>query len=203
MRADAGADEVVGRLDVRDPVADRLARRLLQRARAELDRAHLGAEQPHALDVRSLAPHVLGAHVDDALEPEAGADRRRGDAVLARARLGDDPSLAEAHREERLPERVVDLVRARVAEILALEQDPLAGRREAGGLVERRRAADVAGEELVELGAERCVGPGLVPAGARARRAPGRASPARSGRRTSPYRPARHRAAATYARTRS
>ena len=37
-RADAGADQVVRRLDVRDPVADRLARRLLQRPRAELDR---------------------------------------------------------------------------------------------------------------------------------------------------------------------
>ena len=37
-RADARADQVVRRLDVRDPVADRLARRLLQRARAELDR---------------------------------------------------------------------------------------------------------------------------------------------------------------------
>ena len=37
-RADARADQVVRRLDVRDPVADRLARRLLQRPRAELDR---------------------------------------------------------------------------------------------------------------------------------------------------------------------
>ena len=38
-RPDARADQVVRRLDVRDPVADRLARRLLQRPRAELDRA--------------------------------------------------------------------------------------------------------------------------------------------------------------------
>ena len=52
-RADAGADQVVGRLDVRDPVADRLARRLLQRARAELDRPDLGSEQAHPLDVRA------------------------------------------------------------------------------------------------------------------------------------------------------
>ena len=40
-RPDARADQVVGRLDVRDPVADRLARRLLERPRAELDRRHL------------------------------------------------------------------------------------------------------------------------------------------------------------------
>ena len=43
-RADTRADQVVGRLDVRDPVADRFARRLFQRLRPELDRAYLGAE---------------------------------------------------------------------------------------------------------------------------------------------------------------
>ena len=85
-RPDARADHVVGRLDVRDPVADRLARRLLQRLRAELDGHDGGAHQVHALDVRSLAPHVLGAHEDDALEPEARARGRRRDAVLARRR---------------------------------------------------------------------------------------------------------------------
>ena len=42
---DARADQVVRRLDVRDPVADRLARRLLERLRPELDRPHLRAEQ--------------------------------------------------------------------------------------------------------------------------------------------------------------
>ncbi len=87
MRPDAGADEVVRRLDVRDPVANRLARRLLQRARTELDRLHLGPEEPHALDVGMLSAHVLGAHVDDALEPEPGAHGGRRDAVLAGAGL--------------------------------------------------------------------------------------------------------------------
>ena len=127
--ADARADQVVGRLDVRDPVADRLARRLLQRLRPELDRAHLGAEQAHPLDVRGLPAHVLGAHVDDAVEAEAGADGRGRDAVLAGAGLGDDPPLAEPLREHRLAERVVQLVRARVEEVLALQVDaPCRGR---------------------------------------------------------------------------
>src|SRR5471032_2956833 len=40
--ADARADQVVGGVDVCDPVADRLARRLLERARPELDGANLG-----------------------------------------------------------------------------------------------------------------------------------------------------------------
>src|SRR5205807_2829872 len=85
--ADARADQVVRRVDIRDPVPDRLARRLLERTRAELDRAHLGAEELHAFDVGPLAPHVLLAHVDDALEAEACADGRRCDAVLTCAGL--------------------------------------------------------------------------------------------------------------------
>ena len=72
------------------------------------------------------------AHVDDALEPEARADGGRRDAVLAGAGLGDDALLAEPPREHRLAERVVQLVRAGVEEVLALQVEPLA-RREALG----------------------------------------------------------------------
>ena len=151
------------RLDVRDPVADRLARRFLQRLRAEVDAAHLGAEQAHPLDVGPLAAHVLLAHVDDALEAEARADGRGRDAVLARARLGDDPPLAEPPREHGLAERVVELVRAGVEEILALEVDALA-RREALRERERCRPARVRRQQMVELGAERIVGERLAPA---------------------------------------
>ncbi len=155
--ADARADQVVGVLDVRDPVADRLARRLLERLRPELDGANLGAEQAHALDVRPLAAHVLGAHVDDAVEAEAGADGGGRDPVLARAGLGDDPPLAESLREHRLAERVVQLVRAGVEEILALQVEPLRGG-EPLGAGERRRPARVGAGEVVELGVERLVG---------------------------------------------
>ena len=162
-RADAGADQVVRRLDVRDPVADRLARRLLQGLRPELDRLDLGAEKPHALDVRMLPAHVLGAHVDDALEPETSADRRGGDAVLSCARLRDDAALAEARREQDLAERVVDLVCASVIQILALEDDPAAIGCEAFGLVQRGRSPDVVPSEPVELLAKRRIRVGLGP----------------------------------------
>ena len=53
--------------------------------------------------------------------PEQGAGRGGGHAVLAGAGLGDDARLAEAPGQERLAERVVDLVGARVGEVLALE----------------------------------------------------------------------------------
>jgi hypothetical protein len=146
----------VRRLDVRDPVADRLARRLLQRLRAELHRTHLGAEQAHPLDVRPLPAHVLGPHVDDALETEACAHRGRGDTVLPRAGLGDDPPLPEPPREHGLAERVVQLVRARVEQVLALQVEPLVGS-EALRAGEGRRPAGVAAAELVELRAEALV----------------------------------------------
>ena len=150
------------RLDVRDPVADRCARRLLERARAELDGLDRRAEQAHALDVRRLPAHVLGSHVDDALEPEARARSRRRDAVLTGAGLGDDAPLAEAPREDDLAERVVDLVRAGVVQVLALEVEPLA-RREARGERDRGRTPDVRAAELVELRCERGIAPSPPP----------------------------------------
>jgi hypothetical protein len=127
MRAYAGADQVVRRLNVGDPVADGLARGLLEGARPELDRHHLGAEEVHPLDVRSLAAHVLGAHVDHGVDPEFRAHRRGGHAVLAGAGLGHDPPLSEPLREHGLAERVVELVGAGVEEVLTLEVEPLSG----------------------------------------------------------------------------
>src|SRR5439155_15303416 len=126
--------------------------------------SHFGAQEAHPLYVRPLAAHVLGAHVDDALEPEARADRRRRNAVLARARLRDDPPLAQPPREQRLAKGVVELVRAGVEEVLTLQVEPPAGG-EALGEGERRGAAAVVAAETVELVPERVVFPGLPPAG--------------------------------------
>ena len=117
-----GAKDVMGGLDVRDPVAHRLVDRVLQRGRPRGDRADLGTERPHPQHVRTLALDVLGAHVDDAWQVEEGAGGRRRDAVLAGAGLGGSgPRLPEPAREQRLAQGVVDLVRARVREVLALE----------------------------------------------------------------------------------
>ncbi len=112
---------------------------------AGIDALHRRAEQPHAKHVERLPPHVFGAHVDDALEAEQRARRGAGDAVLPGAGLGDDARLAHALGEQRLAERVVDLVSAGVRQVFALQEDPrAAGRcRQALGLPQRRRAADV------------------------------------------------------------
>ena len=162
MRSERGSEQVVGVADVGDPVAHRLVDRVLQRLAAGIDLTHGRAEQLHADDVQRLTPHVLGAHVDVALEAEQRARGRGRDAVLAGAGLGDDARLAHALGEQRLPERVVDLVRAGVREVLALEKDAHAvatrARGEACGLVDRRRPADVVLQQSIELGAERGIG---------------------------------------------
>ena len=149
MRPERRAEQVIGVGDVGDPVAHRFVDRVLERPAAGVDLPHLGAEQAHPDDVQRLPPHVLGAHVDAALEPEQRAGGRGRHAVLAGAGLGDDAPLAHAPGEQRLPHRVVDLVRAGVREVFALEENPdtpaVAGRlgRQPPRLVQRRRAPDV------------------------------------------------------------
>ena len=144
MRSERGAEQVVGVADVGDPVAHRLVDRVLQGLAAGVDLPHRRAEQSHAQDVRRLAPHVLGAHVDVTLETEQRARARGRHSVLTGAGLGDDARLAHALGEQRLPERVVDLVRAGVREVLAFEEDANAVATGCGGeacrLVDRRRA---------------------------------------------------------------
>jgi hypothetical protein len=57
------------------------------------------------------------------VEAEQRAGGRRSDAVLPRPCFGDDPPLPHPRGQQRLAERVIDLVRAGVREILALEED--------------------------------------------------------------------------------
>ena len=143
--------------DVCDPVAQRLVGGVLERARAGRHRHHPRPHQLHAVHVQALAAHVLLAHIDHALEPEAGAHRGRGDAVLARARLGDDARFAHAPRQEHLPQRVVDLVRPGVVQVFALEHhdDPWTHLRpEPRRLRERSGASHIVLEQPVQLGPE-------------------------------------------------
>ncbi len=145
----------------------------------------LRAQQAHAEDVEPLPAHVFLAHVDHAFEAQQRADRGGGHAVLARAGFGDDAALAHAPRQQRLPQAVVDLVRAGVQQVFALEPDARAAQflAEPLGEIERRGTAGIVVQQVAP-----------VPPETRDRRAPPdtpspiprwapSALPARSGRR--------------------
>jgi hypothetical protein len=124
-------------------------------------RPHLGAEHLHAQHVGLLPLDVGRAHEDHAGQPELGADRRGRDAVLAGAGLGDDARLAHALGQQDLAQAVVDLVRAGVVQVLALEVDLRAAivRGQPLGEIERRRPAG-SSSEVIHLGLERGIGLG-------------------------------------------
>ena len=171
VRPGSGADDVEGVVHIGDPVAQRLVHRVLQRCGASRDRDHFRAEQLHAEHVGRLSRHVSRAHIDHAGQAEAGADRGRGHAVLARAGFGDDPGLAHADRQQDLADAIVDLVRAGVVQLVPLEPDlcPLPGQGilaqlfgQARREIERAGPADIVFKQVVELGLESRIGLGRV-----------------------------------------
>ena len=117
MRAGDGADEVIGVVDIGDPVAHRLVHRVLQRAGAGGHRTHFGAQQLHAEHVGLLPLDIGRAHVDGAGQAEQRAHRGGGDAVLAGAGFGDDAGLAHAAGQQDLAHAVVGLVRCRCGSV--------------------------------------------------------------------------------------
>ena len=87
--------------------------------------------------------------------------------MLARSGFRNHAPLAHPDGEQRLTERVVDLVRAGVGQVLAFEQDPRSAScvgapthvlGEPGGVGERRGTPDVVSQQVVELGPERRIG---------------------------------------------
>src|SRR5262249_43338917 len=70
MRAENGAEEIVGVADVGDPVAHGFVDGVFESAAAGFDADDLRTEHAHARDIERLASHVLGAHVDGAFETE-------------------------------------------------------------------------------------------------------------------------------------
>ncbi len=122
---------------VRDPIAHGFVDRVFQRAAARIHPDDLRAHQLHARDVEPLPLHVLRAHVYDAFHAKARRHCRRGHAVLSRARFRDNPALAHSFRQQRLAQAVVDLVRAGMQQIFALDVNT--------------RAAEVFGQPRCEL----------------------------------------------------
>ncbi len=143
MRANRGTQTVVRAVRIGNPVAQRFIDRRPQRLIAARDGDDRRAKQLHATDVRRLPLHVHRSHVDGAGHAEPRTGRCRRNAVLAGARLRNDSLRAELFCEQDLTDRVVDLVRTRVREVLALQPDirtPLL--RERTSMRERGRSPD-------------------------------------------------------------
>ena len=156
VRAGDRADDVEGVLHIRHPVAQGLIHGVLQRTRAGGDRDDFRAQQFHAEHVRGLAFHIGGAHEDGAGNAEPGRHGGGGHAVLAGAGLGDDPGLAHALGQKDLAEAVIDLVAARMVQLVALEPDLRAAEflGQAFREIDRAGLADIILQEEIHLGPE-------------------------------------------------
>ena len=156
------ADQVMGVVDGSDPIPQRVVHRVFQGLGAGLDSNHLSPEQPHSSDIERLPLGVDLAHVNRAIESEQRRSGRGRNSVLAGAGLGDDTGLSHPAGQQCLAQHIVDLVRAGVVQILALQHDrrKLSGggpRRvlaESSGLADGARPPGVVGQQLVELGLE-------------------------------------------------
>ncbi len=151
MRTGSGADQVVGILDIGNPVTQRLVHGILERAVAGRDRLYLGAKQLHAENVRGLARDVGSAHVDDTRQAEARCDRCRRNAVLSGTGFCDDAGLAHALGKQDLAKAIVDLVRTRVVQLFTFEVNLRTAefRRQTLCEIERARAAGIMGAEML------------------------------------------------------
>mmetsp|Transcript_28246 Transcript_28246/g.50486 ORF Transcript_28246/g.50486 Transcript_28246/m.50486 type:complete len:234 (-) Transcript_28246:940-1641(-) len=156
MRPHRAADDVVGGADVGHPVSQGLVDCVLECPAPACHRHHSGTQLCHPEAIQLLALGVHFAHVHDALKIKHGAGSGCGNAVLSGASLCDDPLLPKLDGEQGLPHRVVDLVRASVGQLLALEPD-LGSATELGealGVVDRSGSADEVSTEARQFGFE-------------------------------------------------
>ena len=164
MWSGGGAETVVGVVGVGHPVTEGLVDGVLEGLRSRLHRHDRRTQQAHPGDVERLAGGVDRTHVDHALQTQQRARGRRRHPVLACTGLGDDSGLAHLLGQQCLPQHVVDLVRAGVIEILALEENSCATDvlAQSGGLIQRRGPSGVVRLQVVEFVKERLVGAGLL-----------------------------------------
>src|SRR6266498_4182231 len=156
MRTQSTAEQIIGVMDVRYPIAQCLVDCILQGARAGIHSDHFCAEQLHSEDVECLPSHVFGAHVNDTTQPEQRANRRRCDTVLACTCLSDDATLAHSTRKQRLSHSIVDLVRAGVQKVFTLQIDLRASGVSCQPLRVKQRCwpATVIAQQLIEFAPE-------------------------------------------------
>jgi len=156
MGSHGGAEDVVGALQIRDPITEGLVDGVFEGAASAFNGNHFGAQQAHAEHVEGLPFHVLLPHVHGALHTEQSGHRGGGYAVLTGTGFGDDPCFPHAPGQEDLADRVVDLMGSGVIQILPLQIDPgpAPGLGQAGGKGQRCGAAVVLRQVVLVLGLE-------------------------------------------------
>ena len=121
VRAHAAAQQVMRVGDALSPFAHAFAHGVFQRAGARIDAVYLGAHELHAVHVKSLTLHVFHSHVHMTFHAHKRCHRGSRHAMLTGAGFRDEARLAYALGEQRLAERIVYLMCARVVQILALQ----------------------------------------------------------------------------------
>ena len=152
MRPHHAANQIMRTLHIRNPVPNRFVDGVLQRPRPRFYGNDLRPQQPHPIDIQRLPHRVFGPHIDDALQPQHRAHRGRGHAVLPRARLGNDPRLPHPLRQQALPQRIVNLVRPGVRQILPFQVNARAAAvpGQVFGIIQRRRPPRVVPQQMAE-----------------------------------------------------
>ena len=153
MRPKNRAQHVVSRANVCHPIAHGFVDGIFQCLAAGGYRNHPCAQQFHSKYIQFLAANVFFTHIDIAFQAQKRANRRCSYAMLARSCFRDDSFLGHPAREQALSKAVIDLVRTRVIEILALQVNPGAapGLRQPCSVIQRGRASRVGVEQLIEL----------------------------------------------------
>ena len=111
----------MGSTDIGHPVPHRLVYRVFERLLTGGDGPHFSAHQSHPKHIQRLPLHIDGSHIHDAFEAKLRAHGRSRHPVLTGTGFRNDPLFPHAQREHGLTQGVVDLVRTRVQQILALE----------------------------------------------------------------------------------
>ncbi len=153
MWASHRTDDVVSRLHIRHPITNRLRRRIFQGARTCLYRADLCTQQLHAGNVGCLSLNVQHAHVNNAIEAKASADRCCRHTVLTRTSLSNNPFFAHSQRQHGLSQGIIDFVSPCMIQVFALEINlsPTVALRQALGEIERAGATDKVTQMLLQL----------------------------------------------------
>jgi hypothetical protein len=160
MRAKNGTQQIMRGANVGNPVAHGFVDGVLKRAAASIDADNLRPQKAHSRNVERLPRHVLGTHVHDAFKTEMRRDGGGGNAVLPCSGFRDDARLPHFQREQTLTNRVVDLMRAGMQQVFALEIDARTAKllREARSELQRRRASREILEQILKLGLKGGIG---------------------------------------------